>query len=589
MSQEINEKISIIDFGGQYAHLIANRIRRMGVYTQIIHNTESLAKLKNSKGIILSGGPQSVNTHTSPQINTKIFDLGIPILGICYGHQLICHHFGAKIGNAPEYGPCELNLKADSKLYRNCDTKSVIWQNHGDVISSLPEGFEIIGTTKKDPLSSLQNRQRNIYTTQFHPEAGHSGITGQNILKNFVFEICTAKPSWSMGMYLKILKQEIIEQVGDKKVFLLVSGGVDSSVCFALLNEILGKEKVFGLHIDNGMMRQNESKDIEIFLKEKGLDNLHIYHAEKEFLDALKKIYEPEQKRNIIGKVYLEVKDKALDKYNLDPQEWMLAQGTIYPDTIESGGTKNADTIKTHHNRVDQIQELIKKGLVVEPLKELYKDEVRELGRLIGLPNHLVDRHPFPGPGLGIRALCCTQTGQTQAINEFDILPIQTVGIKGDARSYAKAASFTGSYHFENLQKMMLDITSQNKDINRLIYNISQQSLSNIHTHKQYITKEYLDILRKADHITNTILKQKNLHKKIWQCPIIILPCGTDEKPYSIVIRAIDSEDAMSASAIDLGKNVLVEIQQTIMQNIDGIYTVFYDLTSKPPGTIEWE
>ena len=341
--------ITIIDCGGQYAHLIASRIRRLGVYTQIVSNDVKAKEIKDSKGVVFSGGPQSVYSKNSPKLDDEIYDLNIPILGICYGHQTFAYKFGGRdcIGRIPEYGKSQLFIKNKENLFKTCED-GVVWQNHGDAVIKLPDNFECIASTEDNELSAMKHVQKPWYSVQFHPEVTHSGDIGEKLFSNFIFNICETSKSWTMDVYIDNLKDEIREFVGDRNVFLLVSGGVDSTVCFVFLNSILGKDRVFGLHIDNGFMRKNESNLVMESLKKRGMDNLEIYNAENEFLDSLKGVYEPEEKRKIIGKVYLDVKDKALEKYNLDSEKWLLAQGTIYPDTIESGGTKNADTIKTH-------------------------------------------------------------------------------------------------------------------------------------------------------------------------------------------------------------------------------------------------
>lgn len=592
------DTITIIDFGGQYAHLIANRIRRFGVYTEIVTNDVKASELTSSKGLIFSGGPQSVNTDSSPQVDKAIFDLDIPILGICYGHQMFGFLFGGEIGSVPEYGRCPLFIKNSEDLFLGCELETSIWQNHGDAIVALPKGFEIIASSDQNEIAAMKHSKKPWYSVQFHPEVTHSGAVGTKMLENFALHICQAQPSWSMEVYLEEVKQEILAQVGDRNVFLLVSGGVDSTVCFALLNDILGKERVFGLHIDNGFMRKNESQNVLKVLNEKGFDNLEVAHASDEFFSALEDVYEPETKRKIIGQVYLDVKDAALTKYNLDPNNWLLAQGTIYPDTIESGGTKHSDTIKTHHNRIDQIQILIDQGLVVEPLKELYKDEVRELGRLLGLPDHLVDRHPFPGPGLAIRALCAKESGVSEEYGDdgdsgkykLFKLPLQSVGIKGDARSYAHPVVAEGGYGFEKLEVLMTKVTSD-VEVNRLIYPIVScvKGRSEMRLCDQYLESKYIDILREADAIVMDALMESGLMKKVWQCPTVIVPFGTSDQPYCIIIRPIDSIDAMSAQAIDLGYDFLLDVSNKILSACPKVCEVFVDITSKPPGTIEWE
>jgi len=588
--------ITIVDFGGQYAHLIANRVRRLGVYAEIVQNDVNVNTIKHSKGIIFSGGPQSVDTDLSPKISDKVFKLHIPILGICYGHQVFAFKFGGKIGRIPEYGKCLLRVNDKSTLFKGVNSQETVWQNHGDAVLEAPKGFSVLASTADNEVSAMSNVEKKWYSVQFHPEVTHSGQLGKQIFQNFIFDICKAQKSWSMKNYLEDLKASIKSEVGKRNVFLLVSGGVDSTVCFALLNSILGPERVRGLHIDTGFMRKNESKMVDKMLKDRGFNNLEIFNAEQEFMKRLKDVYDPEEKRKIIGKAYLDIKDEALKKYNLDEKNWLLAQGTIYPDTIESGGTKNADTIKTHHNRIDQIQELIKQGLIIEPLKELYKDEVREVGRILKLPVKLIDRHPFPGPGLAIRALCnqIKRVAISRSIDSYkpykvEIVDIKSVGIKGDARSYANPAIISGKYNFEKLQSMMTEITNQQTGVNRVVYNVLGCEFANVKLHQQFLNEQYLRILREVDDITTEIIRKEKLLKKIWQCPTVILPLGNDKSKFSIILRPVDSIDAMSAKAYELSESILMSISKRIKQEHKEIYAVFYDLTSKPPGTIEWE
>ncbi|MBT4937264.1 glutamine-hydrolyzing GMP synthase, partial [Candidatus Peregrinibacteria bacterium] len=417
--------IAILDFGGQYAHLIATRIRSHGVFTEIFDSDISALKLKDCSGIVLSGGPQSVFDENSPQIDSKIFDLNIPILSICYGHQLMCHTLGGKVvpGTKPEYGPADLKvINNQSDLLHGVSQTSRVWMSHNDEVHSIPEGFEIIASTANCKVSAIQNKEKRFYGLQFHPEVVHSK-QGSIMLGNFV-DICGQRDTWELGDFIDQECEKIRKKVDNKKVFLFVSGGVDSSVAFALLEKALGKERVFGVFVDTGLLRLNERGYVEKSLSEAGFDNLHTEDASEMFLSRLEEVYEPEAKRKIIGDTFIDVQKKVVKDLHLNPDEWLLGQGTIYPDTIESGGTKNAETIKTHHNRVPEIEKMIREGKVIEPLSDLYKDEVREVGRKLGLPEEMVDRHPFPGPGLGVRILCNEELGMSNEQSSNVILSL---------------------------------------------------------------------------------------------------------------------------------------------------------------------
>lgn len=404
------KKITILDFGGQYAHLIGTRLRKLGCYSEIKETDTPARELRDSSGIIFSGGPQSVYDLNSPTVDPAVFELGIPILGICYGHQLMNHLLGGKVeaGKVKEYGLAKIKAVSNSPFLKKIDSQSVVWMSHGDEVTRLAEGFELIASSDDCQNAAVADEKRKFYGVQFHPEVTHSH-QGNQFLSNFI-EICGASGTWSLDNFLEKEIHKIKEQVGDKKVFMLVSGGVDSTVAFALLEKALGKSKVYGLFVDTGLMRYQERTEVETALKSIGFDNLHIEERANDFLTALKGKTEPEEKRKIIGDMFLTVQQEVSTRLKLNPAEWLLGQGTIYPDTIETGGTKNADKIKTHHNRVEAIQKLIEEGKVIEPLAELYKDEVRVIGEMLGLPHAMVWRHPFPGPGLGVRILCSAQS-----------------------------------------------------------------------------------------------------------------------------------------------------------------------------------
>ncbi|MCL2844492.1 MAG: hypothetical protein FWE23_03445 [Chitinivibrionia bacterium] len=409
--------------------------------------------------------------------------------------------------------------------------------------------------------------------------------------------------NWNAKSFLEEITKEIIQKAGDKKVFLLVSGGVDSTVLFALLNKVLGQDRVLGLHVDSGLMRQGESADIIEYMKKNGFENLHIYNAESDFLGKLAGVFAPEKKREIIGNEFFEVKSKAQAKLSLNADEWLVAQGTIYPDVVETGN-KNENKIKTHHNRVDMVVELIEKGLVIEPLVSLYKNQVRELGEHLGIPRALVWRHPFPGPGLGVRCLCsngkadgeisqkeATELEKIAGENGFSAisLPIRSVGIKDGARTYAYPAVVFGKYSYENLEKVANSFTSQINSINRVVFSLYSECDDKKYSVKEgYCTKDRLDKLRAVDKIVNNAIISSGEYEKIWQMPVVLLPVVNSKGNETIVLRPIISKDAMTAKFFDLSEQAINEIIKK-SREIAGVGDILLDITHKPPGTIEWE
>ncbi|MBU2229174.1 glutamine-hydrolyzing GMP synthase [Patescibacteria group bacterium] len=604
------KQISILDFGSQYTHLIARRIRQLGVLANIYPPETPLSKLKNSWGIILSGGPNSVYEEKI-KFDKKILSSNTPILGVCYGHQLITHLMGGRVekGNIREYGIAKLSVHKSNGIFHGLRTKEQVWMSHGDLVSKPPKGFKILAKTDDCPVASMGNDIKKIYGVQFHPEVTHTEC-GSKFIKNFVFDVCGAKKEWNIARFLTEIEDEIKNKVGKRKVFLLVSGGVDSAVCFGLLNRILGKEKVFGLHIDLGFMRKDESKKIKNRFDRLGFTNLEVINASALFKNRLKDVVDPEYKRKIIGKTYLDVQRQAMKKFKLNPKEWILAQGTIYPDTIESGGTKHADTIKTHHNRVKEVMELVKRGLVIEPLKELYKDEVRLLGKKVGLPNEIINRHPFPGPGLAIRMICSNGLKVAKSLkkenavldnlisqfnyqNKLDIrgwvLPIKSVGVQGDERTYAHPAAISGELSQKQLEKLGPLIGNQIQNVNRacrIVYS-KKNDLSQGKMSKLLLTTANIKLLQEIDDIVQIEMKKVCLDKKIWQFPVILAPYSL-AGGFTIILRPVQSEEAMTVKFFPLPNSF---IEKTIMRlkRIRKVDLVLFDFTNKPPGTIEWE
>ncbi|XDD48000.1 glutamine-hydrolyzing GMP synthase [Leptospira sp. WS39.C2] len=596
-----DKKIAVVDFGGQYAHLIASRIRRLGAYTEILSNEEPLSVYKSYAGIILSGGPSSVYETGAPQLPDDFFGISVPILGICYGHQLMMRALGGEVvsANTKEYGPAILEIQnPNSELSKSLSLKTKVWMSHGDEVVRMPNEFEVIAHSDHCRYAFVSHHSKKLFGIQFHPEVTHSE-EGEILLKNFV-ELCGASGTWSISKFLEEQILTLQNKIpSGKNVFLLVSGGVDSSVAYLLLAKALGKDRVKGLLVDTGFMRKNEVKDLMDNLHQVGFD-LTIWDESDVFYKHLQKEFEPEKKRRIVGDLFLEAQGKATTSLGLDAEHWLLGQGTIYPDTIESGGTKHSHKIKTHHNRVPQIEALIREGKIVEPIADLYKDEVRDLGRKLGLPEKWIERHPFPGPGLVVRMIASPKTNPPKIDfqvwkgkfpnAEIQILPILSVGVQGDQRSYAHCAvlsDFTSDW--KELDQLSVEITNTKKEINRVVFapGITHFERDFYYT-KLSLDKEHSDILRDADAIVNQILYEESIHTKIWQMPVVLVPVGLRENSYGVVLRPVESTEAMTANFYQMNRNILSRITGELLA-LPKISLVMYDLTHKPPGTIEWE
>lgn len=606
--------IVILDCGGQYAHLIGNRVRRLGAFSEIRVAETPAQELKGAAGIILSGGPQSVYEKGSPQADPKILELGIPVLGLCYGHQWLAHALGGEVrpGNVKEYGSAQVTTTGKSPIFRGVPVVTTVWMSHGDEAKVLPKGFVCIGSTADCVNAAMADESRRIYGLQFHVEVTHSA-DGMTMLKNFL-EICRPAP-WKIDDFVAHIGGQIKEQAGKKKVFMLVSGGVDSTVAFTLLNKVLGPKRVQGLLVDTGLMRKGEVAMIMDAFEALGVKNLRVEDASDEFFANLHGVLDPEKKRKAIGETFLSVQRRVSEEMGVgrvataDKQsggEWLLGQGTIYPDTIETKGTKHADHIKTHHNRVGEIQKMIEQGLVIEPLKELYKDEVRMLGEQLGLPHDLVWRHPFPGPGLGVRLLCAesavpnTVDAAVAAERERHLkdlhyrdLPIRSVGVQGDGRTYRHAVALFARHPCKitpEQHRLATVIPNAVHCYNRVLLCTSHDDkhMPEFVCTPGFIDRARADLLREADAVVTEEIRAADLYEKIWQMPVVLLPVGTEEGGQSVVLRPIDSVDAMTAEAVLFPEAVVKQITRRLLDQ-PGIDAVFFDLTSKPPATIEWE
>jgi GMP synthase (glutamine-hydrolysing) len=508
--------ILILDFGSQYTQLIARRIREEKVYCELYPGNKSIKSFsgfKDLRGIILSGGYESVYSKNAPWPDPKVWEVGVPIFGICYGMQLIAEYLGGKVAPSKrrEFGLASVDIKCDCSLFNGLSSKETLWMSHGDRLSKIPKGFKITAKSDNSPYAAIENAAKNIYGVQFHPEVKHS-VNGRKILKNFIFKICGSERDWTMKSYIVDEIKRIQEQVGKSKVLCALSGGVDSSIAAVMLYKAIGKQLIC-VYVDHGLQKLGETERVrKVFGKMFG-KNLIIVDAKKIFLSKLEGVTDPEQKRKIIGHTFIEVFDKEAKKLKgID----FLLQGTIYPDVIESISMKGVKSpIKSHHN-VGGLPEKMEMKLV-EPLKFLFKDEVRVLGRDLGIPAEIIDRQPFPGPGLAVRIL-------------------------GE------------------------------------------------------ITEEKLNILKEADNIVTEEIRKAKLYEKIWQSFAVILPVKTvgvmgDARTYEyvIVVRAVNSEDAMTADWVKLPYKLLGKISSRIINEVKGVNRVVYDISNKPPATIEWE
>lgn len=516
------QMIVILDFGSQYSELIARRIRETQVYSEVLSYRTSVEQLKqlNPKGIILSGGPNSVYDQNAPHCDPEIWQLGIPVLGVCYGMQLMVQQLGGQVVRAEraEYGKASILIDDPTDLLTNVEDGSTMWMSHGDACESLPEGFEILAHTENTPCAAIADHERKLYGVQFHPEVVHS-VGGLALIRNFVYHICRCEPTWTTEAFVEESIREIRAKVGDKRVLLALSGGVDSSTLAFLLHKAIG-DQLTCMFIDQGFMRKDEPETlVEIFRDQFHIPVVHV-KARDRFLEIIDGITDPEEKRKRIGHEFIRVFEE--ESKRLGPFDY-LAQGTLYPDVIESAdtnvdpqtGERVAVKIKSHHNVGGLPKDLRFK--LVEPLRKLFKDEVRKLGRSIGLPEEIVQRHPFPGPGLAIRIL-------------------------GE------------------------------------------------------VTDERLEILREADFIVRQEIKERGIYHDFWQAFAVLLPIRSvgvmgDQRTYAypIVLRLVSSEDGMTADWSRVSYDLLEAISNRIVNEVRGVNRVVYDVTSKPPGTIEWE
>ena len=586
----VRPQIVVLDTGGQYCHLIARKIRELGVYSEIRPSETPARALEGARGIVISGGPASVYEPEAPQIDPAIFDLGCPVLGLCYGHQMIAWRLGGEVrrGEKGEYGLAWLETLRQDPLFAGAEGRQPIWMSHRDTVTRVPPGFAILGATETCPVAAMGDPARRIYGLQFHPEVVHTA-NGKRILANFLFSICGCEKDWSPREQSARIQEEIRRTAGARNVFFFVSGGVDSTVAFTLCLRALGPERVRAAYVDTGLMRAGETDFVRNVFDSLAPGVFRVEDASERFLAALEGVRDPEQKRRIIGGLFVDVQEEILASGDYLEGEWILGQGTIYPDTIESGGTAKADVIKTHHNRVSGIQRLIAENRIVEPLHSLYKDEVRELGRELGLPEELLERHPFPGPGLAIRCLCEDAAKPVQRLGEGWLAPLHSVGVQGDSRSYRPVLILEASPGEPGLLERAADLINRTPAINRVIAAAASHApVAALQTSPAALCRIRLERLRRADAIVREITHRTGFDREVWQFPVILVPLGDPERPDSVVLRPIHSVDGMTARAVPLPPALLDEITRRLLGE-PGICAVFVDLTHKPPGTIEWE
>lgn len=604
-----HDKIAVVDFGGQYAHLIATKIRRLGVLAEILQPEDPTERFADYRGIVLSGSPSLSAFGEDSAYNKSIYDLDVPILGFCFGHQEIAKHYGGEVVHGGrEWGPADLHVVGDHPLFAGLDQREPVWMSHFDSVVAVGPDFEELGYTtlgsgaKGHRYAAIGSDRYRRYGFQFHPEVDDT-VHGDEMIANFVLRICGCHPTWSMQQYIDEEIERLRERIGERSVFLLASGGVDSTVAAKLLERAIGADRVHLLHIDNGLMRKHESRQVLATLKSLGLDrHLAFVDASDAFLAALDGVVEPERKRRIIGDTFIDVFEREARRLGIEGH--LLGQGTIYPDTIETGGTKRADTIKTHHNRVPVIQQMIDAGRVVEPLAELYKVEVRELGERLGVPHETIWRHPFPGPGLGVRLLCSTGREAREHFDEiapalsmvsarFGIpalaLPIKSVGVKADLRSYEHPVLLAGDADWGRLLEMAGTIFKDVPHVNRCIWWMGDRLPSSVTPLAATITRGRLDLLREADALVMDGLVRHGIYNQIWQCPTVLVPAAIDGRGRELVIvRPIRSERAMTATPAPLPPALVAELKASIL-SLQGVSGLALDVTTKPPGTIEWE
>ena len=616
------EKLAILDCGGQYTKVIDRRVRELGVKSDILPISAKADELKEYQSIILSGGPNNISDKQRLSFDEKIFELGVPILGICYGMQLMSDHFGGVIDSniVKEYGQNEIWIDNTMPIFEGLEENQKVLMSHGDTVKSIPNGFSVIGKSG-DAIAAIGNVEKRMYGVQFHPEVDLTE-EGMKMFENFIRKVAKYQEFYALDDRIETSIKMIQEKVGDNKVIVLVSGGVDSAVTAALLVKALNPENVYAIHIDSGFMRKNESDVICENLKKLGLKNLirenakdlffnTVVEVEGEKIGPLVDTVDPETKRQIIGEIFIMIANNVIERLGLNPENTFIAQGTLRPDLIESGNpdiSGFAHKIKTHHNDVAIVREARKKGLIVETNSDWHKDEVRKVARKLGLEESIASRQPFPGPGLAIRLIChdkkeevVISQEEVEKINGIvgkvaenaQIIPIKSVGVQGDARSYRNLAVLYGNgidFEWNKVTTAAKEITDSINTINRVAYILNKKEVNeDIKCFDMKINDECVDLLRELDKIVTSNLEGS----KVNQTFAVLAPIGITKK-YSIVIRTFVTNDFMTGRPGAIGgeveKAVIEKTVKEIEENFsDKIEFIMYDVTSKPPATCEWQ
>ena len=602
----MTHKILVLDFGGQYTQLIAKAVRKCSVFSEVVDSNISANEISefNPKGIILSGGPKSVYEDGAPTIDPKIFELGIPFLGICYGMQLMNYLTGGGFVGGEErmkeYGETNVSLDSGNLLFEGIGNSISAFMSHGDSVDreNLSPGF-IVSAETDAHVAGIANSEKNLYGVQFHPEVTHTE-KGVDIIDNFVKKICDCPGEWDMGNYIEEAKKYVQETIGTNDVICFVSGGVDSSLVAIILSQAEGIGTIFPVYI-GALMRKDENEEVQAILKRAGINNLIFVDAEERFIEVLEGVSEPEKKRKIIGDFFGELQGEIIEKLGLEEEKTFLAQGTLYTDLIESGkGVGNmADNIKSHHNvGCKFIDDLKNSGRVVEPNRFIFKDEVRAAARLIGLPPEIADREPFPGPGLGIRIVDCAEESedweeinskvaeiaQGEGLNGC-VLPVKTVGVQGDARTYSYLGMIWGERDWTRIRSAAKKIPQRVHSVNRVAYSFEEpKEVSKI---KTFVTRENIDLLKEVDYVGRRILSENEV-KGISQTIFVLFGSGINSENRSVALRAVSTDDFMTVSPFEVPWGVLDEIKEKISK-IEGVGSFVIDVTDKPPATTCWE
>lgn len=616
------DQVAILDCGGQYTKVIDRKVREAGVRTDIFPVHIDTETLRAYQGIILSGGPGSVWSNKAVTYNPDIFNLDIPVLGICYGMQLINDHFGGKVAAdvKQEYGETMVDLDPSCPLFAELSEKEQVLMSHGDAVAELAEGFRVVGTSG-EVVVAICDEARAYYGVQFHPEVDLT-LNGKTMLHNFLFKVCQLSGNYTLDDRIEIAIEKIRSTVGDEEVYILVSGGVDSAVSAALLNKALGPHRVHAIHIDHGLMRKDESDGVIAELEGLGMKNLVRVNAEHEFFDTvemvdgqeigpLTSLVDPEDKRKLIGNVFITVVREAVRKLGADLDHSFWAQGTLRPDLIESGNpdvSEFAHKIKTHHNDVDVIRQARLRGLVIETNWDWHKDEVRQVGRNLGLSDAICNRQPFPGPGLALRIMCHAPDDGVKAEDQatfdtfkatlpteyvYELVPIRTVGVKGDQRSYAHLCLLQGpEFDWDKVYPLGRHIANEMHFVNRAAWLLHPEPVTGeIKTYPNTISRENAALIREIDWLVRERLKG---HDQLNQVLAILLPIGITKK-YSVAIRTFVTQDFMTGrpasigDTLDIDMDLLQSIAAEIRTQFAEIDLVMYDVTAKPPATVEWQ